>query len=294
LLLPVRGLLLGSPAARGSGAGGGPSSALAPPVATQGRRGSGMSSRPWPADDAARAVREFVDAHVPAWVSLMRELIQRPSLLGNEHALVERVAREIERCGVTAHRIPHEAGALRQLAAAQAPFVDVGGRNSLAVRIPGSGGGRSLALNAHMDIVPAGDESTWTHPPFEGYVDSATNTMFGRGAMDDKAGVVAALAVLQTVVALHIPLAGDLLFPLVLEDESPGNGTLLCLQAGFHADAAVIVDGTRLDRAIRQHAGTLQFAVTVTGSPVSVSVSHLGMNAAEMLARLMIELHEAV
>jgi acetylornithine deacetylase len=250
-----------------------------------------MTLRPLPAHEAVRA---FVDDHMPAWVSLMRELIQRPSLLGSEHAMVERVAREIEGLGVRAHRVPHGAAALEGLPAAQAPFVDVEGRNSLAVRIPGTGGGRSLALNTHMDIVPAGDASTWTHPPFEGYVDPETNTIYGRGAMDDKAGVVAALAVLQTIVALGIRLAGDVLFHFVLEDESTGNGTLLCLQSGFHADAAVIVDGTRLDRGIRQHAGTLQFEVTVTGSPVSVSVSHLGTNAAEMLARLMIELREAV
>jgi acetylornithine deacetylase len=243
---------------------------------------------------ATNAMRTFVSEHTPRWVSLLRDLIRLPSLLGSEHALVARVIREIESTGVPAQRVPHDRRVLTALAAAQAPFLDVEGRASLAVRLRGSGNGRSLALNAHMDIVPAGDESTWTHPPHEGFIDPATNTIFGRGAMDDKAGVVAVLAVMQTLAALRVPLAGDVLFHFVLEDESTGNGTLLCLQSGSHADAAIIVDGTRLDRAIREHAGTQQFTVSVTGRPASVSVSHLGINAAEVLAQLVLDLREAV
>ena len=48
---------------------------------------------------------------------------------------------------------------------------------------------------------------------------------------------------------------GDLLFHFVLEDEITGNGSLMCLEAGHTADAAIILDGTRPDRAIEQHAG---------------------------------------
>src|SRR5439155_12107145 len=73
---------------------------------------------------------------------------------------------------------------------------------------------------------------------------------------------------------------------LVLEDETTGNGSLLCLEAGHGGDAAVILDGTRPDRAIVAHAGNLEVRITVRGVPASVSVSHLGVNAADELAAL--------
>ena len=110
----------------------------------------------------------------------------------------------------------------------------------------GAGGGRSLAINAHLDVVPVGRHVSWTHPPFSGFVDEERDVIYGRGAMDDKAGVVVALATLEMLANADAPLAGDVVFHFVLEDETTGNGTLLCLEHGFTADAALIIDGTRL------------------------------------------------
>src|SRR5262249_51252862 len=126
------------------------------------------------------------------------------------------------------------------------------------------------------------------------HIDTETNTLYGRGAMDDKAGVVISLAVLEALVRSGTRLPGDLLFHWVLEDEITGNGTLLCLDAGHVADAAVIIDGTRKDKGIAGHAGQLQFDVELRGRAASVSVSHMGVNAAEMMARLLLELHDTV
>ena len=166
------------------------------------------------------------------------------------------------------------------------------GRASVVARVPGTGGGRSLALSAHLDIVPEGDAGRWMHPPFGGVIDESTRTIYGRGAIDDRAGVVIAIAVIETLLAVHMPLAGDIVVHFVLENETTGNGTLLCLEAGHRADAAVIIDGTRGDRAIIAHAGQLQFTVTTRGAAAPVTVSHAGVNAAEILCELLIELRQ--
>src|SRR5215213_10790217 len=50
--------------------------------------------------------------------------------------------------------------------------------------IPGSGSGRSLAFNGHVDVVPVGDASAWTHNPWLG--ESASGRLWGRGAADMK------------------------------------------------------------------------------------------------------------
>ena len=49
-------------------------------------------------------------------------------------------------------------------------------RANLVARIPGSGGGPSLALVGHTDVVPADDAATWTHPPFAGHIDDAATS----------------------------------------------------------------------------------------------------------------------
>jgi acetylornithine deacetylase len=224
---------------------------------------------------------------------LLVDLIRIPSTFECESAIVARVAEEIIAGGCTPEFIPHQRERLASHPHAQRPISAMNGRNSIAVRLRGTGTGRSLAINTHLDVVPAGPETSWTHPPFAGFIDEERDIVYGRGAMDDKAGVVIALTVMETL-AKSTPLAGDVIFHFVLEDETTGNGTLLCLESGFTADAALIADGTRPDKAIDRHAGHMQFSVRVQGKPASVSVPHMGVNAAETLAALMLSLKNDV
>jgi acetylornithine deacetylase len=189
--------------------------------------------------------------------------------------------------------VPMDAATLRRHSDAIEPISEVSGRNNVVVRLPGRGGGRSLILNCHLDINPEGDPKQWTHPPFSGHIDPQANVIFGRGAMDDKAGVALCLGLMRVIAEQRLQFNGDLIFQFVLEDEVTGNGSLTCLEAGHVADAAIILDGTRPDRAIDQHAGNMEFHLTMKGRPASVSVSHLGANAAEMLSRTLLHLREA-
>jgi acetylornithine deacetylase len=237
--------------------------------------------------------RSLIDARLPHWRRLLQQLIRTPSEFEQEHAITALIEQHLQSLGVAYQRVAHDPAKLHSLAGAQPPVSSVPGRHSLAVRLPGAGRGASLAINVHLDTVPVGEASAWTHHPLSGHIDPASNVIYGRGAMDDKAGVVISLAVLE-ILAKSEPLAGDVVFHYVLEDETTGNGTLLCLEAGFTAEMALIVDGTRLDSAIRQHAGNVQFELAIQGRPASVSVSHMGVNAAEMAARLVIQLRDEV
>src|SRR5712692_9357197 len=253
----------------------------------------GLESRdPCAADSAIARARETITGRARDWTGLLQELIRIPSCFEAEHAIVRRVCDHVAATGLTPTLVPMDAVALRAHSDAVEPISEVPGRNNVVVRLPGRGGGRSLILNCHLDINPAGDPEEWTHPPFSGHVDSATNAVFGRGAMDDKAGVAICLGLLRVIVEQRLHFDGDLMFQFVLEDEVTGNGSLMCLEAGHVADAAIILDGTRPDRAIDQHAGNMEFHIELKGQPASVSVSHLGANAAEMLSRTLLHLRE--
>jgi acetylornithine deacetylase len=158
--------------------------------------------------------------------------------------------------------------------------------------VKGAGTARSLVLNTHLDVVPPGERSAWSHDPYAAEI--RDGRLYGRGAMDDKAGVTISLAVLECLAQAPQPLPGDVVFHYVLEDELTGNGSLLCLEAGHGGDAAVIIDGTRLDRAIDEHAGSMQFSIEIRGKPASVSVSHVAVNAAELMSALVLRLRDAV
>ena len=242
------------------------------------------------ADDGARRA---IAARAGDWTRLLQDLIRIPSCFEAEHAIVARVCEHVTAIGLTPVLVPMDAEALRRNPDSMEPISEVAGRNNIVVRLPGRGGGRSLILNCHLDTQPEGDPGEWTHPPFSGHIDAAGNAIFGRGAMDDKAGVAICLGLMQTLVEQRLRLDGDLVFQFVLEDEVTGNGSLACLEAGHIADAALIVDGTRPDRAIDRHAGNMEFHVALKGRPASVSVSHMGANAAEMLSRTLLDLRDA-
>jgi acetylornithine deacetylase len=225
-----------------------------------------------------------------AAIALFRELIASRSVFGEEHGAIAIVERELARMGVETIAVPFEPETLALIPGAQAPISTVPGRRNLIARVRGTGGGRSLILNCHLDIVPEGDATKWQHPPFSGVVEGGR--IHGRGALDDKAGVVITLGLLERFAAN--PPGGDLIAHFVLEDEITGNGSLLCLAHGPAADAAIIVDGTKGDRGINAHAGNVRFGVSVAGRPASVSVSHMGVNAAELLAELLLDIRAAV
>src|SRR6266849_5461000 len=140
-------------------------------------------------DTTIRDAHAIIDACKRDWTALLHELIRIPSCFEAEHAIVRRVCEHVAAIGLAPTLVPMDATALRRHTDAVEPISAVAGRNNIVVRLPGRGGGRSLILNCHLDVQPEGDAAEWTHPPFSGHVDGETNAIFGRGAMDDKAGV---------------------------------------------------------------------------------------------------------
>ena len=232
---------------------------------------------------------------LPRWQGLLQDLIRIPSVFENDQKICAFVYDYLIDLGVPdTRKVLHTSTKLAAIKGAEQPFSDLPDRYSVVVKLGGTGGGKSLIYNAHLDVAEEGEASSWTYPPFLGYIDRDKNLIYGRGAMDDKSGVLICLALIELLKESREKPKGDIYFHLVLEDEITGNGTLLCLETGPKSDAALIIDGTRLDRAIREHAGQLEFLINLTGSPASVSVHHVGINAVEKLAELAMALKDSV
>jgi acetylornithine deacetylase len=234
--------------------------------------------------DWAARVLEEVDQRLPETYALLGELVRIPSVGGTdaEHEIQARLARELAETGLD---VDHWPIPLEELVGEpDFPGVEVDRREAwgLVGRLPGSGGDRAgdtLLLNAHVDVVPIGNPAAWSHPdPFSGQV--VDDTLFGRGACDMKAGLVAALAAVQAVRRLGVPLRGDLLLAFVQGEEDGGLGTYAMLRRGWRADACVVPEPTGLDL-VTANAGALTFRLRVPGRATHASRRTEGVSAVE-------------
>jgi acetylornithine deacetylase len=136
------------------------------------------------------------------------------------------------------------------------------GRPNVVGVLTGSGGGRSLILNGHVDTVTVEPAAEWIRDPFGGEIDG--NRLFGRGSSDMKGGLMAALMALSFLRESGVQLRGDVVFQSVVNEEHAGNGTLDLVRRGFRADGAIVLEPTH-NRVAVTHTGGLYWQVTVPG-----------------------------
>jgi acetylornithine deacetylase len=123
---------------------------------------------------------------------------------------------------------------------------DYTGRPNVVGVWPGLGGGRSLHLAAHADVVPIGDPARWTVDPFGAEI--RDGKIYGRGAVDDKDGLTGMLGALTAIQRAGIRLRGDLILSSYVDEEfAGGNGLLAIVRKGYCGDAAVNCDGVAFE-----------------------------------------------
>ncbi len=157
------------------------------------------------------------------------------------------------------------------------------GRVNLLARLKGSGGGRTLLLNAHMDTV--GVEGM-TIPPFGGEL--RNGCLYGRGAQDMKASIAAMLTALKAILDAKIPLRGDLLFTAVADEEHSSLGTEALVKE-IKADAAIVTEPTDM-HLCRAHRGFIWFEVETFGRAAHGSRYAEGVDANMRMGRFLAEL----
>ena len=151
-------------------------------------------------------------------------------------------------------------------------------RPSVVARRRGSGGGRSLLLNGHLDTVGLAG----MHAPLDPRIEDGR--LYGRGAYDMKGALAAALVAATTVGELR----GDLVLTLVADEELGSIGTEAVLER-VHADAAVVVEPTELQLAIA-HRGFVAFEIETSGIAAHGSRADLGADAIVKMGPVLVEL----
>lgn len=142
---------------------------------------------------------------------------------------------------------------------------------------------RSIILNGHVDVVPVGNISLWSHDnnPYSGYFNETEDRIYGRGSTDMKGGIYSNyLAIKVLKKHLNLQLQGDVIFESVVEEESGGSGTLTTIVEGYKADAAIIPEPTSLKLFPKQQ-GSMWFRVTIKGVAAHGGTRYEGISALE-------------
>ena len=157
------------------------------------------------------------------------------------------------------------------------------GRPNVVLIARGSGGGKSLMLNAHTDVVGvSGMES-----PFQPVIKDGR--MYGRGAYDMKSGLAACLLTLKA--AKDMSLAGDVIVSAVADEEygSIGTEALLAEWERWPADAVLIAEPTELAISIA-HRGFVWLEFEVFGKAAHGSRPRLGIDAIAKMGKVLVAL----
>jgi acetylornithine deacetylase/succinyl-diaminopimelate desuccinylase-like protein len=177
-----------------------------------------------------------VDAAHDEIVALLQDLVRIPTVnrgsrpdTGNETLACDLLGPRLEAAGIQFE--VHES----------AP-----GRGNLIARL-GPAGGQRLLFMSHTDVVPVEDESLWEHPPFSGTIDRGR--VYGRGADDDKADVVAHCMALVLLQRAGVRLGGELVYLAAADEESGGKWG-----AGWVAEH--FPDKVRADVAVNEGGGS--------------------------------------
>jgi len=204
--------------------------------------------------DSKERVLAYIDEHREQIIAFLQELIRIPSVNpwfherpapSYEDQVQRAIAEKLEPLGAVIDRWEPDAEELAEYAGkpGYVPDRDYSGRTNQAAVIKGTGGGRSLMLTGHVDVVTAGEG--WTVDPFGG--ERQDGFIYGRGTVDMKGGIAAMVCAVEAVIKGGGPLAGDVVVGTVVDEEAGGMGTLALVAKGYRTDACILTEPTNLD-----------------------------------------------
>ena len=197
-------------------------------------------------------------------VRLASDLIRIPSFTTEETPCAEWIANYLRDQGVAAELQEIEPG-----------------RKQAVTRLRGTGGGKSIMLNGHIDIDPLA--SGWTRDPFQPWI--ADGKIFGHGIFNMKAGVTACIMAALGLKRAAVPLRGDVVIACVAAELNSGVGTIHAIKNGYRTDMAVIPEPYGARTIITKHTGSMDVVVHTLGRATHISKKEQGSDAIAKMMR---------
>jgi len=227
--------------------------------------------------NAQERLEQWIDSHFDEEVAFLQQVLRVPTDTppGNNAPHADTVAELAAAYGWQAekHAVP------------EALVRDYGMQSitNLIVRRPYGAGGPTVALNAHGDVVPPGDN--WTHPPYGGLIEDGY--LYGRAAAVSKSDFATYIFATRALEALGVPLKGGVELHFTYDEEFGGLlGPGWLLEQGLTKPDMVIAAGFSYN-IVTAHNACLQLEITVHGKSGHGAMPETGVDALQAATRIL-------
>jgi acetylornithine deacetylase len=216
-----------------------------------------------------------IDASRDEAVKLLRDMVAIPSVTGDEARIQSFLSTVLSGMGLAVDMWETDWEALKRHPAYRPVERGYQGRPNIVAKLAGTGGGRSLLLNGHTDVIPVGNGEGWDENPWSAAVKDGR--IYGRGAADMKSGVASHIMAVKAIRDAGAKLEGDVLINIVVDEEVSGHGTLDTVIRGYRADAGI--SGETSDLAIQPACiGRIWFEIEIFGKPAGIQKRYQGVS----------------
>lgn len=221
-------------------------------------------------------INQWIDENEQKFIDHLQKMVQLASTQGNEKVVQEVVANYLRELDLEVDVWDLDGDRLKKHPYFYSNRETFENSPNVVGVLKGTGGGKSIILNGHVDVVPEGDHDQWVEGPYSGKI--MDGKMYGRGATDMKGGNTSLMIALEAIRSSGIRLKGDVIFQSVVEEESGGAGTLDAILKGYKADAAIIPEPTHMKIFPKQQ-GSKWFRLIITGRTAHGGTPYLGVSA---------------
>ena len=228
---------------------------------------------------------QWIDAHFDEQVKFLQALVQVPTDTppGNNAPHAAKTTELLKSLGYVAEQFP--------VPEAEVKAYGLTSLTNLIVRRPFGAGGKTIALNAHGDVVPPGEG--WTHPPYGAEIENGH--MYGRATAVSKCDFSTFTYALRAVEALRdqqqLALKGNVELHFTYDEEFGGEkGPGWLLDKGVTKPDLMIAAGFSY-QVVTAHNGCLQMEVTVHGKMAHAAIPETGVDALQAAVHILNKLY---
>src|SRR5262252_365285 len=204
-------------------------------------------------------------------VSFLQQMIAIPSVTGDEAKIQKFLADYMGKLGLDVDIWETDWETLKKHPGYRPVDRGYEGRPNIVATLKGSGGGRSLLLNGHTDVIPVGGGEGWSDDPWSATIKNGR--IYGRGSADMKSGVASHIMAVECLLAAGLKPKGDVYINVVVDEEVSGHGTLDTVIRGYKADAGI--SGETSDVVVeRACTGGVRSVIELQGKPAGIQNRH--------------------
>lgn len=167
-------------------------------------------------DPVRKKILDKVDASKDHAIKFLQDMVAIPSVTGDEAAIQKHMHGYLTNIGLEVDMWETDWEQLKKHPGYRPVDRGYENRPNIVATLKGTGGGRSLLLNGHTDVIPVGNGEGWSDNPWSASIKNGR--IYGRGSCDMKSGVASHVLAVQYLKELGLTPKGDVMINIVIDE----------------------------------------------------------------------------